>query len=97
MNQLAHAAGKPVADIAQRIRVRQLAKQHRDQLRPATETFRRPFGAVLFHQRGELRHWKMLQQLIKQTHRLYHRLALLIGDSAAETAWSKRWFGPEQL
>jgi hypothetical protein len=48
VHKIARAAGKPIADIAQRIRVCELAEQHCDQLRPATEALGRSFGTVLF-------------------------------------------------
>jgi hypothetical protein len=59
--------------------VSQLAEQHRHQLGTATETLRRLFRIVFLHQSGEFQLRKMLQQLIKQTHCLYHRFALLLG------------------
>ena len=37
VHQFAKAAGETIADLTQRIGVRQLAKQHEDQLRPAGE------------------------------------------------------------
>jgi hypothetical protein len=45
------------------------------------------FGAVLFHQRGEFRPWKMMQQLSEQACRLYQVVALLAnacGDDPAK-------------
>jgi hypothetical protein len=66
MHQLAEAAGESVADLAQRVRMSQLAKQHRDQLRSATEAFGRPFCFMFFHQSRELEARKILQQLIKR-------------------------------
>ena len=54
VNQFAQTTGKPVADFAQRVDVGQLAEQHRDQLRPATEAFCGPFGPVFLYQRREL-------------------------------------------
>ena len=94
MNQLAQTTGQPVADLAQRVRVSQLAEQHRDQLRPATEAFGCSFGTVLLHQRRELKAREMLQQLIKQAHCLYHSFCPPVGDSAAEPLGQKmarRW------
>ena len=61
MNQLAQTTGQPVADLAQRVRVSQLAEQHCDQLRPATEAFGGTFGAVFLHQRRELQTGEMLE------------------------------------
>jgi hypothetical protein len=60
VNQFAQTTGKPVADLAQRVRVSQLAEQHGDQLGPATEAFGRPFGAVFLHQSRELKAREML-------------------------------------
>jgi hypothetical protein len=79
MNQLAQTTGQPVADLAQRVGVSQLAEQHRHQLCTATETLRRFFRLVFLHQSGKFQFWKMPQQLIKQAHCLYHRFALLLG------------------
>jgi hypothetical protein len=74
--------------------VSQLAEQHRDQLRPATEAFGGSFGAVFLHQRRELQAWEMPQQLIKQAHGLYHSVRPPVGDSAAEPLvpkMARRW------
>ena len=57
----------------------QLAEQHRHQLCTATETLRRLLRLVFLHQSAKFQFRKMLQQLIKQTHCLYHRFALLLG------------------
>jgi len=43
----------------------ELAEQHRDQLRPAAETFGAPFRVVFLDQRSELGPRKMLEQLIE--------------------------------
>src|ERR1700686_1638285 len=92
VNQFAHTTGKSVADLAQRVGVRQLAEQHRDQLSPATETFGGFFGPVLLHQCRELQTREVLQQLIKQAHCLYHSVCPPVGDSAADSLL-KRQFG----
>jgi hypothetical protein len=39
VNGLAQTKGKPTADLVRRVRIRQFAEQHRDQLRPATDVF----------------------------------------------------------
>jgi hypothetical protein len=39
VDQFAQRTGKPIADFAQRIRMRHLAEQHSHQLRPAGEPF----------------------------------------------------------
>ena len=87
MNETALAARQAVADFAQRVGPAKLAEQHGDELRPTGESFGGAFGPVLFHQRGEFRPWKMMQQLIEQACRLYHMVALLAnacGDDPAK-------------
>jgi hypothetical protein len=79
MNQFAQAAAQADADFAQRVGVRQLAEQHRDQLGPAAKAFGAPFGIVFFDQRSELGSGEMLEQLIEQTGNLYDWIALLLG------------------
>jgi hypothetical protein len=79
VDQFAQATGQSIADIAQRIGVSQLAEQHRDQLRPATEALGRALRVVFLYERCEFKYREMLQQLIEQTHCLYHRFALLLG------------------
>jgi hypothetical protein len=61
VNQFAQTTGKPVADLAQRVRVRQLAEQHCNQLRPATEALGRSLRTMFLHQRCELQAWEMLR------------------------------------
>ncbi|HEY8669634.1 MAG TPA: hypothetical protein VIL63_02240, partial [Terriglobales bacterium] len=53
VNQFAQTTGKPVADLAQRVGVSELAKQHRHQLSPATEPLGSSFRTVFLHQRRE--------------------------------------------
>lgn len=72
MHQLAQAAGKPIADLAQRIGMAQLAEQHGHELGPAVEALGRALGFMLFDQAGEFQTGKMMQQLIEQTRDLYH-------------------------
>jgi len=43
----AFRTGQPTADLAQRLRLDELTKQHRDELRPAAEAARMAFGLVL--------------------------------------------------
>src|ERR1035438_2495717 len=74
MYQLAQTAGQPVADLAQRIGMAQLAEQHGHELGPAIETLGRPLGSMLFDQAGTLQTRQMLQKLIEQACALYtHR------------------------
>jgi hypothetical protein len=47
MPQLAFAGRKPARDLAQALRVAQLAEQHRDQLRPTAEAARMTLGFML--------------------------------------------------
>jgi len=55
MAQFPFTGGQPAGDLAQTLRVPQLAKQHRDHLRPAGETARMPLGLVLLYGRFKLR------------------------------------------
>jgi hypothetical protein len=75
----------------------QLAEQHRDQLGPATEAFSRSFSPVFLYQRRELKARKVLEQLIKQAHCLYHSFCPPVGDSAAEQLAQKDSSALEQL
>ena len=63
MSQFAFRTGQPAADLAQRLRLGELAEQHRDELRPAAETPCVALGVVLAYglfkfsarkQRGDL-------------------------------------------
>jgi hypothetical protein len=80
MHQTADTAGQPVADLAQRVGAAELAKQHRDELRPTGEPLSGVLGSMLLHERGKLGPGKMLEQLIEQAGYLYDCLALLVGD-----------------
>jgi hypothetical protein len=60
MNEFAQRTGQPIADLAQRVRMRHLAEKHRHQLRPAGEPLGSPFRVVSPHQCRELRTRKML-------------------------------------
>jgi hypothetical protein len=60
VDQFAQRTGKPIADFAQRIRMRHLAEQHSHQLRPAGEPFGPPFRAVFSHQYRKPRAREML-------------------------------------
>jgi hypothetical protein len=65
MHQAAQTTRQAIAYLAQGIRSSQLAKEHGYELRPAGKTLGGAFGAVFFHQRGELGTRKMLEQLIE--------------------------------
>jgi hypothetical protein len=65
MNQFAQTTAQAIANLAQRIGMRELAEQHRHQLRPTAKTFGAPLRFVFFHQRPKLGSWKMLEQLIE--------------------------------
>ena len=80
MHQAAQTAGQPVADLAQGVGTPQLAKQHRDELRPAGKPLGGALSAMFLHQCGKLGPGKMLEQLIEQAGCLYDCLALLVGD-----------------
>jgi len=66
MEKLSHTTGKPVTDLSQRVGVRQLAEQHRHQLRPATEALRGSLRLVFLYQCRKFKAGKLLQQLIEQ-------------------------------
>ncbi len=80
MHQAAQAASQTVADLAQRVRAPELAKQHGYELRPAGKAFGGTLGIVLLDECGELGAWEMLEQLIEQARNLYDCLALLVGS-----------------
>ena len=61
------------------MRLTQLAKQHRDELRPAGEPLSGTLGTMLLHECGKLGAGKVLEQLIEQAGCLYDCLALLVG------------------
>jgi hypothetical protein len=65
MYQLAETAAQTVADLAQGIGMAQLAKEHGDELRPATESLGGTLGVMLLDQSRELQTGKVMQQLIK--------------------------------
>jgi hypothetical protein len=54
MAQLSLPCGQSTGDLAQTLRVPQLAKQHRDHLRPAGEAARMPLGLMLLYGGFEL-------------------------------------------
>jgi hypothetical protein len=66
------ATGQPQADLAQRIHVRHLAKQHGHELFPAGETFAVALGLMALDGLGELPSRKQLQYLRKHTAYLSH-------------------------
>jgi hypothetical protein len=61
MAQLALARGQAAANLAQRMRLPELAEQHGDELAPTSEAARVPLGAVLAHQLFELEARKQLE------------------------------------
>jgi len=77
MLQLTEATTQTVADESQRIRMRQMTKQHCDELCPAGKASRMSFRFGLFHQSAKFCAWEMMKKLIKQTGGLYHVRALL--------------------
>ena len=78
MHELSKTAGEAIADLAQRIGVGHLAKQHADELRPTGESSRVTFALMFLDNAGELRAGDLLQKLTKQTGGLYHRDTLLV-------------------
>jgi len=79
MHQSAEAAGQSVADLAQGVSAAELAKQHRDELRPAGEPLGVTLGAMLLHECRKFGAGEVLEQLIEQAGYLYDCLALLVG------------------
>ena len=76
--QLSEAAGQAGADLAQRLRPRELAEQHRDELGPAREPFGVPLVTVLPDDPRELGLRKETKQLTEDARcSWYHRRALL--------------------
>jgi hypothetical protein len=63
MAQLALAGRQTPTDFAQGMGLPQWAKQHGDELPPASETTRVPLGPVLAHQLLELQARKKLEKL----------------------------------
>jgi hypothetical protein len=59
--------------------VGELAKQHRDQLRPAAKALGATFRVVFLDQRREFGPRKMQEQLIEETRNLYDGFAFLVG------------------
>ncbi len=62
-----HATGQAVANLAQRVGASQMAKEHRDALRPTGEPLRGFLGAVFSHEPLKFRARKVIKQLTKQT------------------------------
>jgi hypothetical protein len=83
MEQLAQTAFQAVANQPQRIRVSQVAEQHRNKLCPTRKSTRMPFGFRLFNQRGKFGSGKVIKKLIKQTGGQYHVSALLFSACSA--------------
>jgi hypothetical protein len=61
MNQFAQATAQAVADLAQRIGVGELTKEHRNELRPTGETLGGTLGGVFLGECGELGTGKVLE------------------------------------
>ena len=71
MHQTAQTTGQAVADVAQGIGPAELAKEHGDELGPASEALSGALGVMLLHERDELGAREMLEQLIKEAGSLY--------------------------
>jgi hypothetical protein len=67
MTQLPFTGGQPAGDFAQTLRMPQLAKQHRDQLRPTCKTSGMPLRAMLLYRAFKLVPGNQLQHLTKNT------------------------------
>src|SRR5206468_11814910 len=77
MLQLSFATRQSAANLAQRMRPSQLAKQHGHELAPTGETPRVVFGFVLLNRLLEFPARKQLQHLRENTAYFVHRLSLL--------------------
>jgi hypothetical protein len=77
MLQLSLATGQAAANLAQRMRPSQLAKQHRHELAPTGETPRVPFRLVLLDRLFEISAQKQLQHLRENAAYFMHRSSLL--------------------
>ena len=93
VDQLAQRAGQAVADLAQRPGARQVTKQHRHQLRPATEALGAAVGLVAGDQGGEFAARNVRQQLTEQAGCLYHgfdSLGLLDSQFKSQSNYESR-------
>ena len=72
MHQRAQTAGQPVAYLAQRIGMAQLAEQHGHELGLAIKSPGRTLSLVPLDKARKFQTRKMMQQLIEQTCDLYH-------------------------
>src|ERR1017187_1456002 len=77
MLQLPLATRQAVANLAQRMRLSQLAKQHGHELAPTGETPRVPFSLVLLDRLFEIPAREQLQHLRENAAYFVHRLSLL--------------------
>src|SRR5665811_586096 len=75
MLQLPLATCQTAANLAQRMRPSQLAKQHRHELPPTGETTRVPLGLVPLHRPLELPAREQLQHLSENAAYFVHRLS----------------------
>src|SRR5919109_4615373 len=86
MREFALAAGQAAADLSQRMRVANVAEQHRHKLPPTREPSRVPLGACRRDRPLKLGAWKKLKQLIEDAGESHHRGALLMdGDRVASS------------
>lgn len=76
MLELAKATGQSSANFPERVRMSEVAEEHGDKLRPATEPFCLVLGTMVDDQFLELGTGNMLKKLTKQTRNLYHGVAL---------------------
>jgi hypothetical protein len=76
MFELAKATGQSSANFSERVRMREVAEEHGDKLRPATEPFCLVLGAMVNDQFLKMRTGNMLKKLTKQTRNLHHWVAL---------------------
>jgi hypothetical protein len=63
VHELAQTTRESIADLSQRVGTRQLAEEHRNALRPATESLGPTFGIVPLDQGREFRPWDLPKNL----------------------------------
>jgi hypothetical protein len=74
MAHLSHAASQAAADLAQALRLGQLAKEHGYKMIPGVVSFCISLSSMIHNQLMELPSMKKGNQLTEQTRTTYHRL-----------------------
>ena len=74
VDQFAHSCRQSTANLPQAVRRGQLTKEHRYQLLPTGEAFRRPLGSQLMYRAGKMVSVDHRNYLCKHTGNVYHSL-----------------------